>query len=102
MLVGWFTKDIRSGRFEGISWGTEADFKSAQDLREQFYVGRMVFDSIEECNIFLDELKKKIIPEPWEYKHKKDNRFNHPILKSYLQFEVDRLFYEQDILQFPL
>ena len=101
MLVGWFTKDIRSGRFEGISWGTEADFKSAQDLREQFYVGRMVFDSIEECNIFLDELKKKIIPEPWEYKHKKDNRFNHPILKSYLQFEVDRLFYEQDILQFP-
>jgi hypothetical protein len=101
MLVGWFTKDIRSGRFEGISWGTEADFKSAQDLREQFYVGRMVFDSIEECNLFLEDLKDKIIPEPWEYKHKKDNTFKNPILKSYLQFELDRLFYEQDELKYP-
>ena len=52
-LVGWFTKNIR-GRFEGISWGTENDFKAAQDLREQFFVGRMAFYSIEKCNIFLE------------------------------------------------
>ncbi len=99
VLVGWFTK-VR-GRFEGISWGTEADFKSAQELREQFFVGRMVFDSIEKCNIFLEELKGKIIPEPWEYKRKKDDTFKNPILKSYLQFELDRLFYEQDVLNYP-
>lgn len=99
-LVGWFTKDIR-GRFVGISWGTEMDFKAAQDLREQFYVGRMVFDNLEECNLFLDNLKGKIIPEPWEYKRKKDDRFRNPILKSYLEFELDRLFYEQDSLNYP-
>lgn len=99
-LVGWFTKN-KLGRFEGISWGTEIDFKAAQDLREQFYVGRMVFDSIEKCNIFLEELKGKIIPEPWEYKRKKDDTFKNPILKSYLQFELDRLFYEQDVLHYP-
>lgn len=100
LLVGWFTKNIR-GRFEGISWGTEIDFNSAQDLREQFYVGRMVFNSIEECNLFLDDLKKKTIPEPWEYKRKKDDKFRNPILKSYLEFELDRLFFEQDTLNFP-
>lgn len=100
IIVGWFTKNIR-GRFEGISWGTESDFKSAQDLREQFYVGRMIFGSIDECNLFLEELKGKTIPEPWEYKHKKDDRYNYPILKSYLQFELDRLFYEQDVLKYP-
>lgn len=98
-LVGWFTK-VR-GRFEGISWGTEIDFKAAQDLREQFYVGRMVFDNLEECNLFLDNLKGKIIPEPWEYKRKKDDTLKNPILKSYLQFELDRLFYEQDVLNYP-
>lgn len=100
LIVGWFTKNFK-GRFEGISWGTEIDFKAAQDLREQFYVGRMVFDSIEKCNIFLEELKGKIIPEPWEYKRKKDDTFKNPLLKSYLQFELDRLFYEQDVLNYP-
>lgn len=99
VLVGWFTK-IR-GRFEGISWGTETDFIAAQDLREQFYVGRMVFNSIEECNQFLDNLKEKTIKEPWEYKRKKDDTFKYPILKSYLEFELDRLFYEQDELDYP-
>ena len=100
LIVGWFTKNFK-GRFEGISWGTENDFKAAQDLREQFYVGRMVFDNLEECNLFLDNLKGKIIPEPWEYKRKKDDTFKNPILKSYLQFELDRLFYEQDVLNYP-
>lgn len=93
-IVGWFTRDIK-GKFKGISWGTEKDFKSAQKLREQFYVGRMIFDSIEECNSFFDNLKVKIIDEPWEYKRKKDKQFHNPILKSYLEFELDRLFYEQ-------
>ena len=100
LIVGWFTKNLK-GHFEGISWGTESDFKSAQDLREQFYVGRMVFDSIDECNLFLEKLKEKTIPEPWEYKRKKDKTFKNPILKSYLQFELDRLFYEQEKLDYP-
>ena len=99
VLVGWFTKN-KLGRFEGITWGTEADFKSAQDLRERFYVGRMIFDSIDNCNDFLEELKGKTIPEPWEYKRRKDDKFKYPILKSYLEFELDRLFYEHEDLNY--
>lgn len=99
-VIGWFTKGLR-GKYEGISWGTEKDFKTAQKLREQFYVGRMVFDSIEDCNVFLDNLRRKTIPEPWEYKRKKDEKFKNPILKSYLEFELDRLFYEQESLNYP-
>ena len=60
----------------------------------------MVFDNLDECNLFLENLKGKIIPEPWEYKRKKDDTFKNPILKSYLQFELDRLFYEQDVLNY--
>ena len=100
LIVGWFTKNIK-GNFDGISWGNEADFKAAQELRKQFYVGRMVFESIEDCNNFLENLKKKTIPEPWEYKHKKDDKYRHPILKSYLEFELDRLFYEHETLNYP-
>lgn len=100
VLIGWFTKDLQ-GRFEGISWGIEDDFRSALKLRKQFYVGRMVFNSIEECNIFFDKLKDKTIPEPWEYKIKKDDNYRYPILKSYLEYELDRLFYEHESLSWP-
>jgi hypothetical protein len=99
VIIGWFTKGIK-GKYEGISWGTEMEFRAALKLREQFYVGRMIFDSIEDCNIFLEDLKNKTIPEPWEYKRKKDDKFKYPILKSYLEFELDRLFYEQESLSY--
>lgn len=97
LIVGWFTK-IR-GKYEGISWGKEEDFKAAQEHRRQFYVGRMVFDSIENCNDFFENLEKNIIPEPWEYKKRKEEKYKYPILKSYLQFELDRLFHEQEELR---
>lgn len=96
-IIGWFTKGEK-GTFEGISWGTESDFKTALKLKEQFYAGRLIFSSIDDCNNFMDNLKSKTIDEPWEYKHKKDERFRNPILKSYLQFELDRLFYESETL----
>ncbi len=99
-IFGWFTKGKREN-FEGISWGTEKDFKTAQKLKEQFYVGRMVFDSIESCNNFMNELKTKTIDEPWEYERRKDDKFKNPILKSYLEFELDRLFYESEHLKLP-
>ncbi|MBD5387533.1 DUF3825 domain-containing protein [bacterium] len=97
-IVGWFTKNIR-GKYEGISWGLDVDFKAAQKLREQFYVGQMIFDSIDECNDFFVKLEKNIIPEPWEYKKRKEEKYKYPILKAYLQFELDRLFHEQEELR---
>lgn len=98
-LFGWFTKDAK-GKYQGISWGTEDDFKKALKNREQFFVGHMAFESIDECNNFLEKLKVSIIDEPWEYKHKVDKKYKYPILKSYLEFELDRLFYEQDELKY--
>ena len=98
-IFGWFTKDSK-GKYQGISWGTEDDFKKAQRYRELFFVGRMAFESIDECNDFLEKLKNSIIEEPWEYKHKVDKKYKFPILKSYLEFELDRLFYEQDELNY--
>ncbi len=98
-IVGWFTKNIR-GKYEGISWGTEEVFLRARKQRENlvgnFFVGRMLFDSIGACNDFLEELKGKIIPEEWSFKNNKDEKYNYPILKSYLEHELDRLFYEKD------
>lgn len=95
ILYGWFTKNIKNG-FEGIDWGTEESFKNSRKNREQFFVGRMAFDSIEACNLFLEKLESKTIEEPWEYKNRKDPKFKYPILKSYLEFELERLYYEQE------
>lgn len=99
-ILGWFTKNTK-GKYEGIDWGTEEDFQTSRKNRELFFVGRMTFDSIEECNSFLEKLAKKTIEEPWNYKNKKDENFKYPILKSYLQFELERLFWEHDELKYP-
>lgn len=95
ILYGWFTKNIKNV-FEGIDWGTEDSFENSRKNREQFFVGRMAFDTIDVCNSFLTELESKTIEEPWEYKNRKDPKFKFPILKSYLEFELDRLYYEQE------
>lgn len=98
-IVGWFTK-IQKQKYEGINWGTDKDFRNAlsetRELKDKFYVGRMIFDSNDSCNSFLEELNGKIIPETWEYKHKRDAVFKYPILRSYLQFELERLYLEKD------
>lgn len=95
ILYGWFTKNVKN-EFEGIDWGTEESFKTSRKSREQFFVGRMAFETIEACNSFLERLESKTIEEPWEYKNRKDPKFKYPILKSYLEFELDRLYYEQE------
>lgn len=101
-VVGWFTKDSRAKdktSYTGISWGNEHEFRSTIKInRENFVVGRMIFKDKEECMRFFESLKSKVIPEPWAYKNRKESDFKYPILKSYLQFELDRLFYEQEVL----
>lgn len=94
----WFTKNAK-GSYEGLNCGDENIFKQALSDRRSFFSGRMSFESIEACNIFLKELANDSMSEPWEYKNRKDNRFDCPILKSYLEYELDRLFYEYEELQ---
>lgn len=58
----------------------------------------MIFKDWEGCKDFFESLNSKIIPEPWAYRNKLEGDFKYPILKSYLQFELDRLFYESEVL----
>ena len=58
----------------------------------------MIFKDWDKCKQFFETLNNKVIPEPWSYTDQKETDFKYPILKSYLKFELDRLFYEQEIL----
>lgn len=93
----WFTKNIK-GSYEGLDCGDEDDFKQALSDRQSFFVGRMLFESIDACNIFFDKLAEDSMEEPWKYKNRKDSNFEYPILKSYLEYELERLFYEYENL----
>lgn len=93
----WFTKNAK-GDYEGLNCGDENDFKESLSDRQSFFVGRMSFDSKEECNSFLKGLAEDAMDEPWEYKNRIDENFDCPILKSYLEHELNRLFYEDEQL----
>ena len=83
ILYGWFTKNIKND-FEGVDWGTEDSFKNSRKNREQFFVGRMAFDTIDVCNTFLEKLESKTIEEPWEYKNRKDPKFKYQIGRAHV------------------
>lgn len=93
----WFTKNAK-GFYEGLNCGDENAFRQALSDRQSFFSGRMFFESVEACNIFLKELAKDSMSEPWEYRNRKDSSFDCPILKSYLEYELERLFYEYEEL----
>lgn len=104
-IVGWFYRDTREREkqkqkptYIGIAWGTDEEFDESKKLSRNCPVGRMIFKDWEGCKDFFESLKDKIIPEPWAYKNKPMSDFKYPILKSYLQFELDRLFYEAEKL----
>lgn len=97
-IYGWFTKI--GPNFEGIDWGTESDFRLAVDawkrIRPSYSMGRITFRSREECNDFLTQLEQEIIPEPWQYRDRTNESSVFPILKSYIENVLDRLYYEHD------
>lgn len=100
-IIGWFNRDTREKQkptYKGIVWGTDEDFENSRKLSRNCQVGRMIFKDWEGCKDFFESLNEKIIPEPWAYKNKLEGDFKYPILKSYLQFELDRLFYEDEVL----
>lgn len=97
-IYGWFTKI--GPNFEGIDWGTEDDFRLAIDawnkIKPSFSMGRITFKSRDDCNHFLIQLKGDIIPEPWQYRDRTNESIVFPILKSYIENVLDRLYYEHD------
>ncbi len=96
-IVGWFT--FNNGKMQGISWGTEEDFKKHLQLGSEFHssIGRMKFADLRAVNAFLKQVADKCMPEVWAFKDK-NGHIGLPILKSYLENELDRLYYEKDVL----
>lgn len=96
-ILLWFTK--KNKVFEGLNYGDKESFEQYVSYSSNScFVGRMMFKSKDLCNNFLNELAKSSMPEPWEYKLKQDTNFDCPILKSYLEYELERLFYEHEDL----
>lgn len=97
-ILIWLTKDSK-GFYEGIDCGNEADFKQSLSNRKRYFSGRMSFNSEDDCNMFLKELAEVSMNEPWAYNTKKESKIDYPILKSYLEYELERLFYEYEDLK---
>lgn len=87
-IFGWFERKNDESDFEGVFWATEQELKAYARLKEKtsrlFKMGDFYFDSIDDCQAFLDDIAKAAIPESWRYKNKQ-SAINHPILKSYLE-----------------
>ena len=96
-LYGWFKKKKKKGTFEGINWGEEEKFKDTRELNEATFIGRIRFKHIDAANKFLEDLAQKAMDEPWNFKEQ-ISRFKNPILKSYIEYELGRLFYEHEKL----
>lgn len=87
-IVGWFARGNRS--FEGVCWGTMAEFRAVVESGKKFRIGDFFFDKWDCGLLFLEELAKCTIPETWVYRHQKSN-IGYPILKSYIENIFNRL-----------
>ena len=87
-IFGWFERKNDESSFEGVFWATEQELRAYARLKEKtsrlFKMGDLYFESIDDCQEFLDDIAKAAIPESWRYKNKQ-SAINHPILKSYLE-----------------
>ena len=94
-IVGWFSKE--GDNMNGISWGTEENFKERLQLGNKYHfsISRMKFKDIKAANSFLAQIETNSLPEIWTFADNK-GQIDLPILKSYLECELDRLYYEKD------
>lgn len=87
-LYGWFERDKDTDRYTGVSWGTMKELRAYASIRKtitkSFKMGDFYFDSLDDCQKFLDDIAKSTIPESWKFKNKPSS-INHPILKMYLE-----------------
>ena len=96
-VMGWFTKN--KNKWLGLDWGTKDDFEKAQDDGKAKWLGRFKFKDMESLNKFVSDIYERLIPEPWDYHSEEQSEASgrqHPILCSYIEHELDRLFYEYE------
>ena len=80
-VYGWFVRNDKENRFEGVLWLTEQELKAYARLQAKFKMGDFYFDSNDECQSFLEDIAEAAIPESWRYRNKQ-SKINYPILKS--------------------
>jgi hypothetical protein len=101
-VYGWFERDSADSGFVGVLWMTKPELKSYARLKMKktrlFKMGDFYFDSIDDCQSFLDDIAKAAIPESWRYKNKQ-SAINHPILKSYIETIFIKLKKEKKVIR---
>ncbi len=101
-VYGWFERDNADSQYMGVLWMTKQELKAYARLKIKtarlFKMGDFYFDSIDDCQAFLDDIAKAAIPESWRYKNKQ-SKINHPILKSYLETIFIKLKKEDKIIK---
>lgn len=100
-VYGWFEKNDK-GSFTGVAWGTMKDLRIYARLLEKtahlFRMGDFCFDSMDECQAFLEDIAQATIPESWRYRNK-TTTIKYPILKSYIETLFVRLKKEGKVLR---
>lgn len=101
-VYGWFEKNLDKGIFIGVTWGTMAELRAYGTVRKvtvrSFKMGDFYFDSIDDCQKFLDDIATSTIPESWKFTNR-SSVIKHPILKSYLETLFVKLKKEGKVLK---
>lgn len=101
-VYGWLEGNQEDGFRGAISWGTLKQLRSYASLKSitdyAFKMGDFYFKSIDDCQTFLEDLQKAIMPESWAYKSK-TSALKYSILKSYLENVFRKLKKENKVLK---
>ena len=97
-VYGWFVRNDKEHRFEGVLWLTEQELRAYARLQAKFKMGDFYFDSNDECQLFLKDIAEAAIPESWKF-NRKQSKINYPILKSYLETIFVKLKKEDKVIK---
>lgn len=88
-ICGLFERNNK-GIMVGVKWATACDINAYIEASSKFQIGKLFFDRWDDGDRFLQDIKQKALPEPWNFGN--DDKFR--ILKSYLENVFERLLHE--------
>lgn len=94
-IYGWFCRPSNKPCFQGVEWGTLAQFDEMIVRNRYFTMGNIYFEEYKDGLEFIEDIASSTIGESWKYKNH-PSKINHPILKSYIENILLRLQKEYD------
>lgn len=91
-IIGYFAKAPKGPSFAGVHWTSKAAFMIMASSR----IGRMRFATASDNRKFVDKVAECAMPEIWEFKGDGKNKTNHPILRSFMAYGLERLVSEAE------